>query len=250
VEHRRGADGCRCATCTAGGCAPAWAQCGHASPPASPTRAWPPGAGPVMAMLLHEDMARHWASQAALQRDSLRWTWFRPAFQSVLDARQPPALPQPDEDALASAFLAWAQATEACETYAEVDALDHLHFMAGMLLQHLLAARPPVFTEPPVASGASAHWPSGAGTRSLRADPAAGLAPACRGSWPADRRAGCTRLAQPARERRRGRRKRHRLARPALRPATRVGGAHAHREPAGDVAGAGGGGLITLPSSA
>jgi len=114
-----------------------------------------------MAMLLHDDIAGTWARLPALRRDSLRWTWFRPAFFAVLAARADASLASPDEDAVAAAFLAWAPATEACETHAEVDALDHLHFVAGMLLQHLLAARPPVFTGSQVPSGASAQWPQG-----------------------------------------------------------------------------------------
>lgn len=95
-------------------------------------------------MLLHEDLARAWAAQPGLGRDALRWTWFRPAFQAVLDALPAATLPSPDEQALATAFLAWARAVEASAAYAQVDALDHRHFLAGLLLQHLVAARPPV----------------------------------------------------------------------------------------------------------
>ena len=95
-------------------------------------------------VLMHEDLARAWAATGVPGRDALRWTWFRPAFQAALEAAAATALPSPDEDALAAAFLAWARAAESCEAYAQLDGIDHRHFLAGLLLQHLLAARPPV----------------------------------------------------------------------------------------------------------
>jgi len=102
--------------------------------------------------LLDADMAKRWGSELLFLEQARRWVWCRAAFPSVLLRSLPAAgLPsdaQVDLQALANAFWPWVAGLEHDGGYENLDPVDFAHFAAGLLLYHLLEARPLLLTAP------------------------------------------------------------------------------------------------------
>jgi hypothetical protein len=90
-------------------------------------------------MLIDDALAASWAREPQLTARCQSWSWFRAAFAATL-----PAAAKIDEDGLAQAFFSWAESVEFYAPYARIDPVDFRHFIAGLLLQKLLEASPPV----------------------------------------------------------------------------------------------------------
>lgn len=112
-------------------------------------------------MLIIHALAASWASLPDLKERSLSWSWFRLAFHQALDARLAVSdlLRRANDETLASAFFNWVKTVEAYACYEPVEPLDFRHFMAGLLLQRLVAAQPHVTAVAGYASSLSLPGP-------------------------------------------------------------------------------------------
>lgn len=91
--------------------------------------------------MIVRDLAQSWAANPQLREEAARWSWFREALAQVAQ-RQASAAAEPGAtDRCAAPFLAWCASVEAHADYEALDAIDFLHFRAGLLLRTLLAAR-------------------------------------------------------------------------------------------------------------
>lgn len=94
-------------------------------------------------MQLQDELIEDWARQAELRSSIVRWRWFDTAFRDALAqacARQD-VLAHVHDALLCRAFFDWAQDVESHQLLETVDPVDFRHAMAGLLLQHLLAAQ-------------------------------------------------------------------------------------------------------------
>ena len=96
--------------------------------------------------MLDVDMAKRWSSDSLFLEQSRRWVWCRTALPSALlrsmSAAGLPSSAQVDLQALANAFWPWVAGLEHDGGYENLDPVDFGHFAAGLLLYHLLEARP------------------------------------------------------------------------------------------------------------
>jgi len=94
-------------------------------------------------MQLQDALIEDWARQTELRSDILRWRWFEPAFREALAqaCAQQGAQAHLHDALLCRAFFDWAHDVETHQHLETVDPLDFRHAMAGLLLQHVLAAQ-------------------------------------------------------------------------------------------------------------